>query len=324
MTLPIGELGRIINDDLPMVMVDAVSSLSPIFSQTREGGGGVVGNYAELPIIAQKEATSGLGPRRNVVLAGNLSGAAYVPGAPNAPGGARTGDQAHAWATFHASFSLTKFDRLALESGTLRVAGYMDMQTKHMAESIARAINLSVWTGLAQPNLDGLNTLGINGAVYGGIVRALEPNHQPFIDTAGAPRNITTAVLDFAWDTFTQTVEYNEGRWFGATSPAQMTALRALVLGSPAWQSSSEVKLLGQRGIRYNGIPIFAFPGFPNNCIDFYNADGLAWEFQGDVPFHVDADWQYVGDTYTRNVYCHPQICLENPRKNAMSIDQLV
>lgn len=325
MALAAAELGQVILLQKPL-FDNAVSTLNPLMSQVR-GPGGIVGEWQSLPVIKRRPMSSALGPFRMVEVVGNVSGGAYTPGGVlPAAGAAQNLRQQLSWGTYNARFSVSKYDLMALENGTLAIEGYLDNQRMSAANSIMTAISADVFngTGLAG-RMAGLNAVGINGAAYGGINRVAFPNHQPMIDTAVAPRAVTVAVLDNAWDTFRSTVEYLPGQWFGVTSVGQMTALRALAgAGVATWQTGSRIHSLGQNSVDYNGMPIFVLPNFPNNAIDFYNADGLAWEFQGNETFEIDEDPQYIGDTYTWNVYSHCAICLDNPRKNCFSIDQLV
>jgi hypothetical protein len=181
---------------------------------------------------------------------------------------------------------------------------------------------------LGGDNLDGLNNLGINGAVYGTITRALYPTHAPFIDTAGGARNISVPVLDNAWNVFRTTVDPLPGTWFGVTSVAQITALRALVVGAGVFENvaTNSIKTLGNDAVEYNGIPIFGMVNFPASIIDFYRAESLAWEcLRGAAnPIYIDPEPEKTDDTFKWNAYLHAQICLDNPRRSCFSINQLV
>ena len=319
-SLNVAELTNVILQNLPPALDQAVSTINPLWSQTRDSGAGVVGEYARLPIIRRRPMTSALGPYRLVTVDANVSGAAYTPGgALPAASAEHTVPQQLAWGTYRASLDLTKFDVQRIESGNMQIQGYLESQRMGMADSYVRALAADVFAGAAAPNMIGLNVGGIYGAAYGGIVRALFPNHAPFTQNGGGGA-VTMAALNLAWDTFRTTVEYNPGSWFGVTTPALMLTLRALAGADVAtWNTDRRVKSLGQNAVEYEGIPIFVLPGAVAGCIDFYRGEGLAWEFLADTPFVMDGP-QYVGDTYTWPAYCHTAICLDNPRKNSFGM----
>lgn len=328
MPSPIVDLGEVLVSKAPAALDNAISVLNPLWSQTRDLGG-ITGNPSRLPIIKRRDPSFGIGPQRKVTVVANPSGAAYTPGAGGGvPGATETVTQQQGWAKYRAKFAATRFDLDQIEAGNLLVSNYMMQQLDGCAESIATAMAADVFIGAGGDNLDGLNALAINGPVYGGINRALYPNHGPFIDTAGAPRAISVPVLDNAWDSVRAAVALLPGTWFGVTSVAQITALRALAVGPGVATNTTtnSIKQLGNDAVEYNGIPIFGMVGFPANCLDFYRAESLAWEcLKGAAnPIYVEPTPEMSDDTYIWTAYLHVQLCLDNPRKSAFSIDQLI
>jgi hypothetical protein len=327
MPSPIVDLAQVLTVKAPPALDNAISTLNPMWSQERTMGG-VTGNPSRLPVIRRRDPSCGLGPQRKVRVVGNPSGGSYAPGGGGAvPGATEIVTQQQGWGKYRASFAATQFDLDQLAAGVLQVESYFMQQLDGMAEAISGSLAADVFNGIGGDNLDGLNNLGINGAVYGGITRALYPNHAPFIDTAGGLRNISVPVLDNAWDTFRTTVDPLPGTWFGVTSVAQITAMRALAVGAGVFENvaTNSIKTLGNDAVEYNGIPIFGMVNFPANIIDFYRAESLAWEcLRGAAsPIYIDPEPEKTDDTFKWNAYLHVQVCLDNPRRSAFSINQL-
>lgn len=321
--LAINEITNVLREKLPIPLDLAVSTNAPLFAQGLRPQ-----EYDGMPIIKRAPMTSSAGPTGMIEAVGNVSGAAYTPGgALNAPGSAQNIQFQQGWGDYQGAISLTVKEMEQLASGENRVANWMSNQMESCASSISRALHPNSLTGNAGGLVDGLFTRAISALfAYGGINRAVFPAHASVVyDSPGAPRNITVAILEAAFNNYTMTAvpDYQPGNWVGLCDSTQMTNLEALAVGNiPTWNTDSPVKQLGARGVSVKGRRVYEIAGAPLGTIVFVNFDALQWEFLNDKEFLVQEP-QTVGDRTVWNVYCHTQLRLRNPRKASFRIDDL-
>jgi hypothetical protein len=319
MTITSGDIANILQEFAPQAFVEAV---------TKEA------KFIDLLLQAQKVRgpTSPQGPRWQAEVDAGNPATTFAEGDP-APAASRfIAQQAQlGWGSYTATFELTGLASHQFQaSNASYIESYIEKQVMGRMGHIARLMNTHALGGAVANGLVGIQASISDVGVYAGIDRAVFANWQCGVNTDVAPRAITTPILDASVDAFIQTIGGNFN--VVLTSSAQARAMKALSATGIAPRlvvSSPEKKMeaiLGYGGLdNTSGLylyerPVIALPGYPGGRIDLVDLDGLWLEEL--VPVTVKA-LASVNTDERWQIYTHAQLVLENPRKQAFSIQNL-
>jgi hypothetical protein len=307
---------------LPSEVDRAVSVLSPIFSNTRNGAAGDWQN--NLPIIQRVPMTSPAGPSYRVELTGNASAGGATPGGPlPAPGNSHKEHFQQGYGYYTGSIRMTDKDMRQIASGQLKIAGFLESEKQSLVDGLVNSVASDAFLGNAANRIDGLHSIAVSDtAAYGGIARIGNTNFQSQVHAGGGARDLTSLILEQAWDLSFVTAEMLPGTWFAITDGFQFGRCRNLTTNVSTRTTQTNLQLIGASGVMIMDAPLFRVPNAVAGEIMFLRAESLEWSFLNDVPFNV-LEPQYSGDTveFIVNTYC--QLTLRNPRKSSFIITNL-